>query len=195
MPRSLRRRPTVAALALTAVLVLAGCGDDGEPADEGSAAFNDADVTFAQQMIPHHEQAVAMAELADERAERDEVRELAADIEDAQAPEIELMTGWLDEWGAEVPSTDDMGHGADHGGMTDMPGMMSEQQLADLEAAEGAAWDRMFLTLMIAHHEGAVEMAQTEQADGANPDAVALAEKIEADQTQEIALMRDLLTP
>lgn len=184
-------RKTLATLALlaSAPLALAGCGDD-EPA---AAAYNDADVTFAQQMIPHHQQAVEMAALAGERAADPQVREIAADIEAAQEPEIETMTGWLESWGEEVPATpmdhEDMRHGTSE----PMPGMMSAEELADLEQAEGAEFDRMFLEMMLEHHAGAVEMARAEQTEGESPDALALAEKIESDQQAEIATMQRLL--
>lgn len=184
-------RNTLATLALlaSAPLALAGCGGD-EPA---AAGHNDADVTFAQQMIPHHRQAVEMAALAGERATAPQVRDLAADIEAAQEPEIETMTGWLEAWGEEVPdpAMDDEGMG--DGTSDPMAGMMSDEDLADLEQAEGAEFDRMFLEMMVEHHAEAVEMARTEQAEGENPDALALAEKIEADQRAEIATMQRLL--
>lgn len=180
----MNRLPILAAVTTVAVLTLAGCGND-DADSQASEQFNDADVTFAQQMIPHHRQAVEMAQLAQERAASPEVKSLAADIERAQGPEIETMSSWLDAWGEDAPDEMDM--------PMDMPGMMSEDEMADMEGMSGAAFDEMFLTMMIQHHEGAIEMAQTEQADGENPDAIALAEQIEADQTAEIATMRDLL--
>lgn len=193
------------ATALATGLALAGCGTDTDTAgptttsspaaDEQSAAFNDADVAFAQQMIPHHQQAVQMAQMAELSAVSPEVRDLAADVQAAQGPEIETMTGWLESWGEDVPSDMTGTEGMDHGGtpMDEMPGMMSAEELAGLESATGVEFDRMWLTMMIDHHEGAVEMARTEQAEGASSEAVALAEKIEADQNAEIELMRGLL--
>lgn len=190
----------LAALLLAGSLTLTACGDSetGAGSPENSADFNDADVTFAQAMIPHHQQAVAMAELADAQASSPEVKQLAAEIEAAQGPEIETMTSWLEEWGAEVPdSADGMDHGSMDGmegmDLEDMPGMMTDQQMSDLDEATGATFDRLFLTMMIAHHQGAVEMAETEISDGQNADAVALAEQIEATQTEEIATMQELL--
>ncbi|CAI9418038.1 hypothetical protein HIDPHFAB_03170 [Nocardioides sp. T2.26MG-1] len=194
-------KKTLAAVALLAAsgLTLTACGDDTSGDSDGQAqssdtatSFNDADVTFAQQMIPHHQQAVEMAQMADGRATSAEVKELAENIEAAQGPEIETMTNWLEEWGQEVPSGDmehgDMGHG---GG--DMAGMMDDEQMSDLEDAMGGSWDQMFLEMMIEHHEGAIEMAETEVDEGESPEAVALAEKIITDQQAEIALMQDLL--
>ena len=179
--------------AVVAALTVAGCGSDTDSngsTDSSAGRFNDADVTFAQQMIPHHEQAVEMATMAQEQASSPEVEQLAEKIAAAQGPEIDTMTGWLEDWGQEAPS-DSMG-GMDQSG-SDMSGMMSEDDMDSLGAATGAEFDQMFLEMMIEHHTGAIEMAQTEQQDGENPDAIALAEKIEADQTAEIAQMQDLL--
>ena len=184
------------AFAVIAALTVAGCGSDTDsndsPGSAGSsdAQFNDADVTFAQSMIPHHEQAVEMATMAQERASSTEVKQLADKIAAAQGPEIDTMTGWLEDWGQEVSS--DSEGGMDHSG-SDMSGVMSDDDMESLGAATGAEFDQMFLEMMIEHHTGAIEMAQTEQQDGENPDAIALAEKIEADQTAEIAQMQDLL--
>jgi uncharacterized protein (DUF305 family) len=171
---------------VAAAAVLAACSNGG--GDD----VNDADVTFAQEMIPHHRQATEMADLAATRSQDAEVLDLAERISAAQGPEIETMTGWLESWGEEVP--EDMS-GMDHSGMDhgSMPGMMSADQMAALEAASGPDFDRLFLEMMIEHHEGAIEMARTEQEDGSNADAVALAESIEEEQTAEVAEMRDLL--
>ncbi len=166
------------AVLATALLVSCGGSDNDH---------NAADVTFATDMIPHHQQAVQMAELAESRASNPEVLTLAAEILDAQGPEIETMSGWLEEWDEPVP--EGMG-GMDHG---DMPGMMSEEMMTDLDAASGMNFDEMFLEMMIDHHTGAVEMAQTEQADGQYAEAVELAEEIEASQTAEIETMEALL--
>lgn len=176
-----------------------------------TATFNAADVAFAQMMIVHHQGAIQMADLAPSRAQNQDVLALASRIKAAQAPEIDQMTSWLTAWGAAAPSmmagsaTSGMG-GMDHGGMDmggtasvaessamSMPGMMSGDQMQQLESASGAAFDKMFLELMIVHHQGAVEMAETEIADGSNPEAVALAQKIKSDQTAEIAEIQALL--
>lgn len=184
-------------LLLAGGLTLASCGDDdGSPGsgdDTSGADFNDADVQFAQDMIPHHEQAVLMAEMAESHADSAEVKELAAGIEAAQGPEIQTLTQWLEDWGQDAPSGT-MDHGdMGHGSSSQMPGMMDDEELSDLDDAMGGDWDQMFLTMMIEHHEGAIEMSQTEQADGENADAIALAKKIEADQTAEIAVMEGML--
>jgi uncharacterized protein (DUF305 family) len=186
-------------LALVAAFALTGCGSDGDSAGDGGGDFNDADVTFAQSMIPHHEQAVQMAKVAKMHASTSEVKNLADKIEAAQGPEIATMKGWLKDWGKDETSGDDsmggMDHGSDDSGMNDMPGMMSDGDMGALDKATGAKFDRMFLTMMIEHHEGAIEMAKTEQSKGKNADAKALAKQIEAAQTTEIADMKELLTP
>jgi uncharacterized protein (DUF305 family) len=137
-------------------------------------------------MIPHHEQAIEMSEviLAKTGVDQD-VLDLAQQIKDAQAPEIELMQSWLDDWG--MPSSGGM-DGMDHGN-----GMMSDDDMAALEATEGADAARLFLQQMIEHHEGAIDMAQDALDDGANPEVLALAERIISAQTDEIATMERLL--
>lgn len=162
------------------------------PSESGTtdptADFNEADVTFATDMIPHHRQAVEMAELAETRADSPEVKDLAEQIRGAQGPEIQTMSRWLTTWGKPVPEKMD---GMDMSGS--MPGMMSTEDMDKLMNASGAEFDRMFLRMMIEHHRGAIEMAKIEQADGQFPDAIALAEGIEAAQTTEIATMQGLL--
>jgi uncharacterized protein (DUF305 family) len=193
------RTTLTAATALVAALTLAGCTatqqneTENAPAASASptaeAVFNDADVTFAQMMIPHHEQAIEMSDSLLEKDGVDEqVRELAQQIKDAQQPEIDQMKDWLDQWGADE-SMGEMGH--DMGAMGD--GMMSEEDMGRLDDATGAEASSLFLEQMIMHHEGAIEMAEVEVENGENPDAVALAERIIEDQTNEIAEMQDLL--
>ncbi|GGM09747.1 DUF305 domain-containing protein [Nakamurella endophytica] len=187
-------------------------------AGAGDSTHNDADVMFVQMMIPHHQGAIAMAQLAASRASNQQVKDLAATIEAAQGPEIEQMTAWLQAWGVSTSTADmssstaassegGMDHGGmDHGGMTmgkdgdmgsstamSMPGEMTDEQMQALEAATGPEFDRMFLQMMIEHHTGAVEMAQTELEQGSNSDALQLAESIKSSQTEEIATMQQLL--
>lgn len=185
-----KTRRVVAGIIAVGALV-AGCGGSGDagaentPADTATA--NQADITFAHEMIPHHQQAVEMAALAATRADSPEVRELAAQIEGAQDPEIETMTGWLKQWGAPSGTMD-------HGDMDgDMAGMMSDEDMATLEQATGAEFDRLFMEMMIKHHEGAIEMAKTALRDGQNADAATLAKDIIDAQQAEIDTMRELL--
>jgi uncharacterized protein (DUF305 family) len=154
---------------------------------------NDADVTFAQDMVVHHEGAIAMAELATDRAGDQRVKDLAARIRAAQGPEVQQMTGWLQAWGepssGSTGSTEGMDH-SQHGGAM---GMMTEEQTAQLSAATGTTFDRMFLEMMVVHHQGAVEMAQQERTAGVSPEATALAGSVVTSQTAEIAEMQQLL--
>lgn len=198
-----RKTTLLAGALLAGALALTACSDDSvashtESMDSGSAAststsasedaaFNDADVTFAQGMIPHHQQAIEMAQMASERAQDPRVLDLASRIEAAQQPEIETLTGWLEEWGVEDG-------GMDHGGMDHGGGMMSEDDMNALMAASGAEFDRLFLEQMIEHHTGAVEMATTEAGEGQNTEALAMANDIRDSQNAEIAEMRQLLT-
>ena len=188
--------------ALAAVtLVLSGCGGS-DPIESSAlpASANDADVSFAQDMIPHHQQALLMSDMALQAASTDELRELAARIQDAQTPEIEQMTGWLESWDETVPDLEAlshmmMGHGDDDDS-NDMPGMMDVGQMRRMNqmmVGGGLAFDQMWVRMMIEHHEGAIEMAQEEQVDGAYPEAIALAESIEKSQTAEIAEMEQML--
>lgn len=186
----MKRTLSFVALALAAALTVAGCGNGNSPKTASAGSFNDADVSFAQAMIPHHRQAVEMAKLAQKQASAPEVKQLADKIEGAQGPEIDTMSLWLTSWGKKVPSDSMSGMGHSGGGM---PGMMSGADMKNLGAATGPEFDRMFLTMMMSHHSGAIEMAKTEQKDGKNSDAVALAKKIEADQSAEIADMKKLL--
>ena len=187
------RSRTLAAIALLlAAVTLSACSSTDDNAAGGSTpAHNQADVTFATEMIPHHAQAVTMADMVTGQDVSADFAQLAADIKAAQAPEIQTMAGWLQSWGEPVPATTHgMGMtGMDHG----MPGMMSDSQLQDLDDAAGSAFERMWLQMMIAHHQGAIEMAKTEQADGLYPPAIALAAHIEQTQTAEIALMQSML--
>ncbi|WP_311316384.1 DUF305 domain-containing protein [Rathayibacter sp. PhB152] len=147
--------------------------------------FNDQDVTFAQMMKPHHEQAVEMADmiLAKDGIST-EVTDLATQIKEAQGPEIAQLEEWLTVWGAEESMS-----GMDHS----MDGMMSDEDMSALEGATGAEAEKLFLEQMMMHHEGAVEMAQTEVDEGQNADAIEMAEMIVQTQTEEIATMQDLL--
>ncbi len=205
MMRHMPRRLAVAGTTTVAAVLLAACGggdhDSSGGANHGNATpsatvpseatFNAADVAFATDMIPHHQQALEMAKVAATRASNSQVKDLAGRIEKAQDPEIATLSGWLRSWKQPVPSTSPgMGHGQ-HAGM---PGMMTDQEMANLMGAAGKAFDRMFLEMMIRHHQGAIEMATKEQQQGQDPDAKNLAGKIAADQAAEVKEMQDLLT-
>ena len=202
MTRTNARLIRLAGGLIAGAVVLTGCsggmdgmdmGDDasGSAASE-SADFNEADVAFAQGMIVHHQGALEMAQLAEGRAEDPRVLDLAGRIEAAQDPEIETMTGWLEDWGQ--PTSADESEGMEGMDMGGEGGMDMEMDMSGLEAASGAEFDRMWLEMMTEHHRGAVEMSETEIADGQNADAIALAEKIVEDQTAEIEEMETILT-
>ncbi|MFI8595042.1 DUF305 domain-containing protein [Microbacterium sp. NPDC078428] len=191
-----------AALALAAALVLAGCADSGNSGsmpgmDHGSSTspsasavagdFNDADVMFAQMMIPHHQQAVEMSDmLLTKDGIDDRVVTLAEDIKAAQQPELTQLESWLQAWGADLAmnSMDGMDHGS---------GTMTGEDMQALDAATGADAARLFLEQMTMHHEGAIEMAEGEVDNGQNPDAVEMAQTIIDTQTAEITAMKEIL--
>ncbi len=187
------RAVVLAAVAVSLALLTTACGGDEDP--KPSTAHNAADVTFAQQMIPHHQQAVEMAALADTQNAGSEVRALARTIEGAQGPEIKKLTSWLEAWGEKVPDGEGMqGMGGTAGdGAGSMPGMRSTQDVRELTTARGAAFDDLFLTQMIEHHTGAIAMAAKERAAGRAEAAVALAASIEKSQTGEVTTMKNLL--
>ncbi|MDZ4089796.1 MAG: DUF305 domain-containing protein [Arthrobacter sp.] len=208
---------TLSATAIAAALALAGCStgpsapsatsssptSSGSPISSGSmpgmgegpgmmsssapaaaAEHNEADTIFAQRMIPHHEQAVEMSETMLQKKDIPaSVTDLATRIKATQAPEIETMTGWLNTWN-ESP-TMGAGHNKD--------GMMGADDMRQLEAAQGTEAAKLFLTQMVAHHQGAVVMAQTEISQGKNADAITLSKDIVTAQEAEIKEMQDLL--
>ncbi|MCW2540029.1 MAG: lipoprotein [Frankiales bacterium] len=153
-------------------------------------AHNQADITFATQMIAHHRQAVQMADMALTQATNADVKTLAQAIKAAQDPEIVQMYGWLAGWQQPIPSSSTSGMGGmDHTGT----GMMSDADMTSLGNATGAAFDRMWVSMMIRHHQGAVSMATTEESIGQNPDAKKLAQSIITSQTAQITQLTTLL--
>lgn len=192
---------SIAAVVVPLSLLAAACGDDEGSDDAASSEdqtttsqaaeeHNPADVEFARMMIPHHREAVEMAELAPDRAEDPFIRDIAQRIQDAQDPEIEQMTGWLEGWGEEVPAETDGGH--DMGDATEAGGSMSGM-MDELTAASGSEFDRLFAEVMIEHHQGAIDMANQEIANGQFPEAIDLAEAIVEAQQAEITELEDFL--
>ncbi len=183
--------------AIGTALVLSSCttpASDGhtdhehgaESSSAQAAGFNDADVAFTTGMIPHHEQAVEMSAMVPGRSTNPAVAKLAAEISAAQGPEIATMKTFLVQWNKSA----DSGHeGHDMGAMQ---GMVDGATMTRLESLAGAEFDRLWLTSMIGHHEGAIGMAEAELADGANADAKELAEQIITVQKAEIARMQQL---
>jgi uncharacterized protein (DUF305 family) len=211
-----RRAPLLtAALATATALALGGCDSDADPksasgtgpsvlapgkpgeanrtlsaqdAEEQRAdddTPNSADVSYARMMIEHHTQALELTELAPDRAESTRLKALAERISAAQGPEIAAMSAWLKEHGQP-----EKGGGHTHAAM---PGMATEAQLKKLRAAKGKAFDELFLTLMITHHEGAITMATDVKGQGNNIRIEEMADDVVAQQTSEINRMRDML--
>ena len=209
-PAALVRRPAVllGSLTLGLALTLTACGNDDDTSSDTSAQLsatdhNDADVAFATDMIQHHAQALSMVDLTVDRTLDPEVQQLAEDIREAQGPEIETMSDWLQDWDEEVPETmrDHSNAGHDMEGMgdtmdglaSDMPGMMSGEDFDELENASDAEFQDMWLEMMVEHHEGAVEMAKEQQENGQYKPAVDLAGDVVTTQTAEIEKMKALL--
>lgn len=205
----MRTRPllTIAAAIMVAATLTACANDDtttttsAPPASSataaGSTVGSEADIAFAQLMIPHHQQAIEMAALAAFNATSPEVKALAVQIEAAQDPEIQTMTQWLTTWGAPTVMATPSDGGTDHGGM-DMggmteAGMMSAEDMAALANATGADFDTRWLQMMITHHQGAIAMAQQVGETTTNPEVGELADAIITGQTAEIATMQQLL--
>ncbi|MFH8974576.1 DUF305 domain-containing protein [Streptomyces sp. NPDC017890] len=159
--------------------------EDAEEQRADDDSPNSADVSYARMMVQHHTQALEMTDLVPERAESGRVKALAERISAAQGPEITAMKGWLKSHGEK-----ETGGGHDHAAM---PGMATEAQLATLRTAEGKAFDQLFLTLMITHHEGAITMATDVKSQGNNVQVEEMADDVVAQQTSEIARMRGML--
>jgi uncharacterized protein (DUF305 family) len=178
------------------VLVAAGCGDAGDDAavtepTSDSAVHNEADMMFVQGMIPHHQQAVTMSDMALETSDNTEVLALAEQIKAAQQPEIDQMQNLLDQWGAPAGGGMEGMEGME--GMGNMQGMMSQSEMGAMMSAQGGEFDRLFLTGMIRHHQGAVTSSETELAEGESAEAQELAQEIIDAQEAEIAEMETLL--
>ncbi|MGX6607357.1 DUF305 domain-containing protein [Micromonosporaceae bacterium Da 78-11] len=214
------RRALLAGVAVSATIVLSACAGDTSPSGYGmdrgpgmmssgaptvAATFANADVMFARMMIPHHRQAIEMADLAGTRAADPEVKALAMTIKAAQQPEIDTMTGWLSgalgmpmpgvSGGMPMPGSSGLSMPSTMPGMGDggMQGSMSQADMTKLAALKGAVFDKQFLTMMIGHHRGAITMAKQEAVAGGNADAKALAAKMVTDQQAQIATMQNIL--
>ena len=175
---------------LLAVLLLGACAAPDE------RPYDDADVLFATEMIPHHQQAVAMAALAPAHGASRPVQAVASQISAEQIPEIAQLRGMLAEWGQSAPTAAPVGGMSGMGGGAPAdaaPGMMTADEMTQLEAAGGPAFDRAFLQMMITHHQGALTMAKAELADGRDPDATLMAQNISDAQQASIELMQRLL--
>ncbi|MFE9836591.1 DUF305 domain-containing protein [Streptomyces sp. NPDC005551] len=196
------RRAAATGVTAAVVLFLSACGGNGDDtsgrdhgghdssasAAPGAGSFNDADVTFAQLMVPHHEQALQMAALAGARASDTQVKDIAAKIEKAQDAEIRTLKGWLKSWKA--PTAMESMPGMDHHGGD---GMMTGTDMKRLEDMKGAAFDKAFAEMMVDHHNGAIGMARDEQRHGENTGAVRMAGDIVEGQSAEVAQLKGIL--
>ncbi|MGV0635709.1 DUF305 domain-containing protein [Mycolicibacillus trivialis] len=151
---------------------------------EQTAEHNAADIAFATDMIPHHEQALTLSDLVPERSDNPQLAALAADIKAAQQPEIDTLQQYLRDWGA--PESTDTDH-------SDMAGMVDDATMAKLATLTGKDFDDLWLQSMIDHHRGAIDMAQTEIDEGVNPGATELATAIIDTQQAEIDQMTAML--
>ena len=185
----------IAALLISVVLIASGGMRDSESDNDdmgmmGGHGHNSnsqmvgSDAMFLQMMIPHHEQAVVMSDLALSISKDAEVLKLAMQIKDAQAPEIIKMQGWLSDAGL----SEDPGHSMGNG----MGGMLSDSDLSALKGSTGKAFDKLFLAGMIAHHEGAIDMVMMIE-NSQDSDVKRLGQDIVKSQTAEIELMKELL--
>jgi uncharacterized protein (DUF305 family) len=162
-------------LAAVSLILLAGCATS----EEANSGFSPSDINFAEMMIPHHEQAIEMSDIAFKNTTNTEVLQLAQEIKDAQAPEIDLMKSW--------PGVKESTHA---GHMMD--GMLSDDELDALQEASGTEFDRLFLQGMIKHHQGAIEMAMDVK-NSKNKVVADLSAAIINQQEIEIAAMNELL--
>jgi uncharacterized protein (DUF305 family) len=201
-----RARITLAGTGIAAALLIAGCSSGSGNSTSGTTTpmadmpgmsqsgttstaaartdFDAADVTFLQMMYPHHAQAVEMAKMVPSRSQNQQLIALASKIEAAQAPEMTQFAELLHSFGKPAPSAT-----MDH----PMDGVMSQDQMTALAKASGAAFDKMWLQMMIDHHKGAVTMSDTELADGSNAQVKALAQGIITAQQAEIQQMQGML--
>ncbi|MDF5751384.1 DUF305 domain-containing protein [Spongiactinospora sp. TRM90649] len=149
-----------------------------------SPTANAADVRFVQDMVVHHRQAIALSALAPTRASAEPLKRFAARIEDVQGPEISMMVAWLREQGQKVPDH--------HTAHQNMPGMATPEQVAQLTAASGPAFDRLYIRLMTVHHRGAITMTTKVLTEGAHTRVQEIAEDISVTQAAEIGRMSRL---
>jgi uncharacterized protein (DUF305 family) len=180
-------------LLLSTVALLPACSSNNSQSADSTTqsmqVFNDADVMFAQMMIPHHEQAIEMSDIALDPTTGggQQVRDLALQIKNAQDPEIQQMKEWLTAWGKPDSPED----GMDHSSM--MSGMLTAEELTELGTLRGQAFDQKWITGMIAHHKGAIEMANAVLKDGTNTQVLELATSIISTQQAEINTLTSML--
>ena len=194
------RRIATGAAAVGAAVILSACGsqDTGTAGQSDNAAaapaasqaatgtqasFNDADVAFVQMMIPDHQMTAEMAEMAEKKADSKDLKTLAAQMRKEQPAAVATLQGWLKAWGK--PTSSDMA------GM-DMPGAMSDKDMDMLDSMSGMEFDMMFAEMMIKHHEGSMQMARDEQANGASTEVKAMAADMLEQQQAEVQQLRKI---
>ncbi|WJV44738.1 DUF305 domain-containing protein [Streptomyces flavofungini] len=201
-----RRAAPVAVLASVAI-VLGGCGGDGGTNDSTSDTrasvtaqgrqHNRADVTFTQRMVPHHRQAIEMAEMARTHTTSTEIKAFAAKVEHVRTAELATMCAWLEKWGEEIPrgtgARDDPARGHDREGHHDARGMTHQERMRHLDGTHDAEFDRSFLTMMTDHHQGAIDQARAVKSTGAHAATKALADTVISTRSAEIARMKAMM--
>lgn len=211
-PRPLATRITALAGGTALAVALSACGGsaqepaaghDGHEHDHSATSvtssttaaspFNSADVNFVTMMIPHHAQAIELSGLVDGRSTNAELITLAGNVKNAQQPEIDTMKSMLRSWGYADDQADGNGHGGHGGHGTGMAGMVDDATMAKLKTLQGTDFDTLWLNSMIGHHQGAIEMAKAELANGQNVDAKTLAQQIITAQQGEIDQMQKML--
>ncbi len=197
---------------LSGVAIVAACARGTHPNLTGAEAakakartdsarwpYTAADIHFMSTMIHHHAQAIVMAKMAPTHGASESVQRLCERIINAQSDEIAMMSRWLQDRNQPVPAPNPAGETMQMGGMTHtmlMPGMLTEEQMKQLDAARGPDFDRLFLTFMIQHHRGAVQMVQelVSNRGAANDETVfKFAADVNVDQTTEINRMLEML--
>jgi uncharacterized protein (DUF305 family) len=178
----MKRFALISVLAIGA-LSLTGCATDhsGHEPMASQSVYTSGDLMFAQMMIPHHQQAVVMSGFAEGKTTNTDILHIASHIKGAQEPEIKQMKSWLTDSGTSL---------MDHN-MT-MDGMLTNAEMTELEASTGAEFEKLYLTGMIKHHQGAIDMLSM-ISSSTNPEVVTLRENIRKTQTAEIKQMQDLL--
>ena len=188
MKTKARKRIAMGSAVVAVALLLGACGNDdptpqGDEGTAGSGSFNEADVTFLQDMVAHHEQAIEMAEMVEGRTDRPELQELASNIISSQTAEIEEIDGLLEDAGEEGADDGGMGHDMDTGG-SDMG--MSQEEMDALMDVQGEEFDKMFSEMMIRHHEAAIAMSEEVLENGENAEVATLAQGIIDEQQKEV---------
>jgi uncharacterized protein (DUF305 family) len=177
------RRALVLPLLLTLFGALAGCAD---ASTNGRDSYNQTDVTFATELIPHHRQSLQMVRMVEQRDVDPKLKGFAAQLRVTQAVEIESMLSWLRDWDVAVPS-------GDPSAGTGQPGTVTAADLAALQGSSGPDFERQWLRLMIRQHEDAIAIAEVENAEGEYPYAVALANTVMVGQASQVRTMELML--